>query len=242
MGLKIAVCDDDKNDQDYVIKLIREWASSTDRKIDIKTFISAEQFLFQYSEEKDFQILILDIEMGKMNGVELAKELRKANGDLQIVFVTGFPDFISEGYEVDAVHYLMKPLQKERFFGAMEKAAAHLKKAEPVIILKDSGEMTRIVLKNIYYVEAFSHSCILHTTDGNIEYKISISSLEKELGDGFVRVHRSCLVNIDRIKKIVKTEVLLDNGETVPLSRRKYNEVNLAFIEHFRGKAGDLWD
>ena len=95
MGLKIAVCDDDKNDQDYVIKLIREWASSTDRKIDIKTFISAEQFLFQYSEEKDFQILILDIEMGKMNGVELAKELRKANGDLQIVFVTGFPDFIS---------------------------------------------------------------------------------------------------------------------------------------------------
>ena len=102
--------------------------------------------------------------------------------------------------------------------------------------------MTRIALRSSYYVEVFSHSCILHTTDGNIEYKISISSLEKELGDGFVRVHRSCLVNIDRIKKIVKTEGLLDNGETVPLSRRKYNEVNLAFIEHFRGKAGDLWD
>lgn len=232
--MKVAICDDNKIDQDYVISLLRTWAQLTDRKLELYTFTSAEQFLFQYAEEKDYKILILDIEMGKMNGVALAKELRKENQELQIIFVTGFPDFIAEGYEVDAIHYLMKPLEQGKFLKAMEKAVTHLKHVEPVILLQESGEAMRIATKNILYVEVFSHSCVLHTTEEHVEYKISISKLEKELGEQFVRVHRSYLVNIEWIKRIAKTEVILENGDTVPLSRRKYNEVNLAFIDYFK--------
>ena len=99
MKLKIAVCDDNKLDQDYVIKLLQEYANENGVILEIQAFISAEQFLFQYVDEKDYQILVLDIEMEKMNGVELAKKLREDNKEIQIFFVTGFSDYISEGYD-----------------------------------------------------------------------------------------------------------------------------------------------
>ena len=236
MKYKIAVCDDNETDQAYVIGFLNTWARLNDRSIEIHTFISAEEFLFQYADEKDYHVLILDIEMGKMNGVELAREIRLGNSELQIVFVTGFPDFIAEGYDVDAIHYLMKPLERDRFYKAMDKAIERIRLVEPYIILQEKGETLRLNLRNILYVEVFSHSCVIHTTSGSIEQKVSITELEKSFGEQFVRVHRSYLVNLERVKQIGKTEIVLENDEIVPLSRRKYNEVNLAFIRYFKGK------
>ncbi len=238
MKLKVAICDDSRIDQEYVSGLLRSFAEATGRDIEIHSFLSAEEFLFRYAEEKDFQILVLDIEMGKMNGVELAGKLRKDNQDLQILFVTGFPDFMAEGYEVDAIHYLLKPVTQESFFRAMEKAAGRLKQTQPVLLLQENGEMMRIALNDIYFVEVFSHSCVLHITDGNVECRTAISRLENELGNQFIRVHRAFLVNMEHMKKITKTEILLENGEKIPLARRKYSEVNLAFINYFGGKLG----
>ncbi len=238
MKLKIAVCDDNKVDQDYVIKLLREYASENGVILEIQAFISAEQFLFQYAEEKDYHIIVLDIEMEKMNGVELAKKLREDNKEIQIFFVTGFSDYILEGYEVDALHYLMKPVSREKVFSVMKKAVSNLKGEEKVLFVHENGEMLKIMTKNIFYVEVFSHACIIHTTEGNVETKMTISELEKKLFDGFIRVHRSYLVNLERIKKIAKAEIFLENGNTVPLARRKYKDVNIAFIQYFRGRAG----
>lgn len=235
MKLKIAVCDDNRTDQDYVIGFLRKWAEENNRIIEIRTFFSAEEFLFHYAEEKDFHILVLDIEMEKMNGVELAKKLREDNQEMQILFVTGFPDYMAEGYEVDALHYLMKPIVQEKFFGVMEKAVTYIKKAERLLFLQVNGEMIKLTTGSIVYVEVFSHSCILHTTQGTIETKISISELESKLGKDFIRVHRSYLVNLEQIKKIAKTEISMENGSVVPLSRRKYTDVNMAFIRHFGG-------
>ncbi len=238
MKLKIAVCEDNKVDQDYVIKLLYEYANENGVILEIQTFISAEQFLFQYADEKDYQIIVLDIEMEKMNGVELAKKLREDNKEIQILFVTGFSDYISEGYEVDALHYLMKPVSKEKLFRVMEKAVSNLKKEEKVLLVQENGEMLKVLAKSIFYVEVFSHSCSIHTTEGVIETKMTISDLEKKLFDGFIRVHRSYLVNLERIKKIAKAEIFMENGNRVPLSRRRYKDVNIAFIRYFRGKTG----
>lgn len=238
MKLKIAVCDDNKVDQDYVIKLLHEYANENGVILEIQAFISAEQFLFQYVAEKDYQIIVLDIEMEKMNGVELAKKLREDNQEIQILFITGYPDYISEGYEVDAVHYLIKPVSTENLVKVMDKAIANLDVVEKVLFIQDNGEMLKVLTKNIYYVEVFSHVCIIHTTEGDVEIQTSISDLEKNLLEGFVRVHRSYLVNLEQIKKIAKTEIYLENGDIVPLSRRKYKDVNIAFIQYFRGRTG----
>ena len=233
MKYKIAVCDDNEADQDYVIGFLNTWARLNDRSIEIHTFISAEEFLFQYADEKDYHVLILDIEMGKMNGVELAREIRLGNSELQIVFVTGFPDFIAEGYDVDAIHYLMKPLERDRFYKAMDKAIERIRLVEPYIILQEKGETLRLNLRNILYVEVFSHSCVIHTTSGLIEQKVSITKLKESFGEQFVRVHRSYLVNLERVKQIGNTEIVLENVEIVRLSRRKYNVLNIAFIRFF---------
>ena len=108
MKYKIAICDDSDADREYVLKMVNRWAAGAGQVVHTDTFTSAENFLFHYAEESDYDILLLDIEMGDMDGVTMAKQLRKNNDIVQIVFITGYSDYISEGYEVAAdLHYLM---------------------------------------------------------------------------------------------------------------------------------------
>lgn len=116
MKYKIAICDDSEIDRQYVLNLVQSWADKEKHELNIETFSSAENFLFYYAEQKDFDILLLDIEMGQMDGVSMAKQLRKENDTVQIVFITGYSDYIAEGYDVAALHYLMKPVKEEKLF------------------------------------------------------------------------------------------------------------------------------
>ena len=95
---KIAICDDSQADAEYIATLVKEWAK--DRIVKIRTYPSAEAFMFNYAEEKDYDILLLDIEMGKMDGVTMAKAIRQDNESVQIVFITGYSEYIADGYDV----------------------------------------------------------------------------------------------------------------------------------------------
>lgn len=236
MNYKIAICDDSAADSEYIKKSVSSWAE--ERKITpiVDAFPSAEAFLFHYADEKDYDILLLDIEMGKINGVELAKQIRTGNGTIQIVFVTGYPDFIAEGYEVAALHYLIKPVSSIKLAEVLDRAVAALEKREQSVFLSVDGETVRIALGDIVLAEAFAHSCTLMTANDRLEARQSITELEKLLGDGFVRCHRSYLVGIRHIKSISKTKITLDSGTEIPLSRSNYNAVNQAFIRYFRGE------
>ncbi len=130
MEYKIAVCDDCVSDADYLEMLVMRWAEKVRGQVRILKFNSARTLLFHYEEEKDFDILLLDIEMDGQNGVELAKEIRRNNDVVQIVFITGFPDYMDQGYEVDALHYLLKPVCEEKLYDVLGRAAARLKKTE----------------------------------------------------------------------------------------------------------------
>ena len=107
MAYKIAVCDDSPVDRKYVTSLTEKWAEEHQHTIHISTFTSGEHFLFSYEEEKDFDILLLDIEMEEMDGVTMAKKLRKDNDTVQIIFITGYSDYIEEGYEVAALSIIL---------------------------------------------------------------------------------------------------------------------------------------
>ena len=93
MKYKIAICDDSGADRQFVLNMVRAWASSAGHTVHIDDFPSAESFLFRYAEESDYDILLLDIEMGAMDGVTMAKELRKSNDTVQIIFITGYSDY-----------------------------------------------------------------------------------------------------------------------------------------------------
>lgn len=236
MAYRIAIVDDDHVDAEYVGRILDAWAQERQAGVQIQRFASAESFLFNYAEDKEWDILLLDIEMGVMDGVSLAKKIRQENESVQIVFITGFADYISEGYEVSALHYLMKPVKQDKLFAVLDRAVAATEKTERVILLPVGGETLRLPVGQVQYVEAFSHTAAIVTGTDTIQVKMPISEIERMLGDDFARCHRSYLVGLKHIARLSKTEVILDNGKTLPLSRSAAASVHKAFISYYTGE------
>lgn len=236
MKYKVAICDDSDADRKYVLNMVNAWAAYAGHVVHTDTFSSAERFLFHYAEVSDYDILLLDIKMGAMDGVAMAKKIRQSNAAVQIVFITGFADYISEGYEVAALHYLMKPVKQDKLFTVLDRAVAAMQKTERVILLPVGGEMLRLPVSRVQYVEAFSHTVAIITETDTIQVKMPISELEKMLGDGFIRCHRSYLVGLKHIARLSKTEIILDNSKAMPLSRSAAPLVHKAFISYYTGE------
>lgn len=204
-------------------------------RADFHTFESAEGFLFDYAEHKDYHILLLDIEMKAINGIELAKQIRADNTLVQIIFITGFPEFIADGYEVSALHYLMKPVSGKKLSEVLKHAVVNLGKTKRKVLFSIDGETVGVTADKIMFVEAFVHSVLISTVDNSFEVKMSISEAERLFGDEFIRCHRSYIVGLKYISCIKKTDVILDNNELVLLSRSTYSKVNQAFISFYKG-------
>jgi DNA-binding LytR/AlgR family response regulator len=234
MKIHFAICDDNITEIEYLNRIVGKWARAGNIATVISTFESAESFLFHYADDKSFDILLLDIQMKNMNGVELAKQIRLDNDSVQIIFITGFPDYMPEGYDVSALHYLMKPVSEQKLFEVLDKAMKRLGKSERTILLKAEGESVCIPMGSIMYIESFAHAVEITTIKEKIKAGMSISDLEKKLGDGFVRCHRSYIVGLKYIKRIRQNEVILDNDISIPLSRRVCTKVNQAFIRFFK--------
>lgn len=232
MTYKIAICDDNSADTDYLSSLIKGWAAETGRIIDIATFSSAEAFLFNYEDNKNYDILMLDIEMGQMNGVELAKKIRSSDREVQIIFITGYNDYIADGYDVEALHYILKPVHADKLNSVLERACEKIKKNEAALLFDLPDGMVRIPLYEIRYIEVRSNYITIHS-NREISVKTTLSKVEQELDDAFFRVGRSFIVNMRYIRRIAKTEVILENETAVPLSRGMYKPLNEAFIKHF---------
>lgn len=233
-NMKIAICDDEKSEQQLLCKYVKEWASGKGRRAELSCFDSAESFLFSWEDEKDYNALILDIEMGSMSGMELAKKIRETDSDIPILFVTGYAEYMQFGYDVKALHYLMKPVDKEKFFSVLDRLPQEQKEAEKILFQMDEGNVS-LPLGEIWYVEADGHRCVLHTQNTVMLLKESISSVEKRLAehDTIIECHRSYLVNLQHVSVVLKEELVLDNQEKVPLSRNLRKAANDAFIRFY---------
>ena len=229
MIYRIAVCDDCAADRDYIANLARQWAESRGHLAELAGFVSAESFLFQYSDKNDYDILLLDIEMGAMDGVSLARRLRRENETVQIVFVTGYSDYISEGYEVDALHYLMKPVREDKLFAVLDRAAGRLNKAERALTLELGGETVRVALRHIRYVDVRLNYVTVHAKE-DYTVKKPLSELAAALDERFYRVGRSAIVNLSCVSRITKTDITLSDGSVIPLPRGAYEGINRAII------------
>lgn len=229
MNYKIAICDDSDADRQYLFGLAEQWAVNAGNSVQITLFPSAENFLFRYAERNDYDILLLDIEMGDMDGVTMAKKLREDNDTIQIVFITGYSDYISEGYEVSALHYLMKPVKQEKLFSVLDRAADKMAKNEKVLNFKLGGDMVRIPVYQIRYADVCGNYVTIHAYD-NFTVKMTLGELEKELDERFYRVGRSVIVNLTQISRVTKKEMKLNEDISIPLPRGAYEGVNRAII------------
>lgn len=229
MAYRIAICDDSAADAAFVQQILNNWARERNIMIQSEIFPSAESFLFRYAEDKAYDILFLDIEMGAIDGVTMAKRVRQDNETVQIVFITGYSDYIAEGYEVAALHYLMKPVSKEKLFSVLDRAVEKLSKNEKVLNFVISGEMVRVPIYQIRYADVLGNYVTIHASD-ELTVKMTLGDLEKDLDERFYRVSRSVIVNLTQISRVTKTEIKLSDGTAIPLPRGAYDGINRAII------------
>ena len=229
MAYKIAICDDSAGDREYITALTRQWAERSGYLLKLSQFASAEHFLFEYSDKSDYDILLLDIEMGEIDGVSLAKHLRRENETLQIIFVTGYSDYISEGYEVAALNYLMKPVKEDKLLAVLDRAADRLHKAERVLTLELGGEIVRVPLRRIRYIDVCLNYATVHAQK-DYTVKKPLGEIAAALDERFYRVGRSAIVNLTYVSRVTKTDIFLNDGVAVPLPRGAYEGINRAII------------
>lgn len=229
---RLAICDDNQADVSYLQALLEKWAESAQTSLKIESYPSAEAFLFQYEEDKSFDLLLLDIEMGRMSGVELARRLRRENRRVQIVFITGYMEYIGEGYDVEALHYLLKPVTQEKLCSVLDRAAERLKSKEKELCLFLPGAVVRVALCEIRYLEVQRNYVTIYGEEA-YTVKRTLNELEEELDESFFRTGRSHIVNLHFVRKITRTQVILKDKTELPLSKKFYEKMNRAMIQYF---------
>ena len=234
--MKIAICDDELIQLQLLKKYCSTWLIENNLNCTIKTFSCSEAFLFAYEDEKDYDILLLDIQMKDLSGIDLAKKLRDTGDNVSIIFITGIKDFVFEGYHVQAIDYILKPIDENKLKCALSRALDNLQKKESHIFIQKDKELVRIKEKDIYYIESIGHSICIYTKNGVYQTNKGISIIEKELAeDFFYKCHRSYIINIIHIDSISKNDVKINNS-LIPIARGKWEDLNKAFLKYYRGE------
>lgn len=232
MKYKIAICDDEQNQIEYLSGVVSAWAGKNRYVVEIRNYQSAKSFLSDYSEEKDFDILILDIEMPGMSGVELAKAVRRENSTVQIIFITGYYEYFSDGFDVSALHYLIKPTDERKLLPVLDRAVSNLRYRQRAVLLTSPDGDVKVSLADICYVESENVHVAVHTVNGVLRSRISLAKFAEQLDETFIKVHRSYIVGLKYVKKITRTDITMLNGDIVPISRGMYDRAHAALIKY----------
>ena len=231
--MNIAICEDEAVQAELLNIQIKNWANENNINISIDNFENAESFLFKWSDYDKYDIILLDIKLGKMSGIELSNRIREKSKTVDIVFTTGFFKYALYGYKVGALQYLMKPINKSDLHFCLDKSLERINNEIDKIVIETTKKNIKLDYNEIYYCIMFSPYLDIHTKSDKISLRKKISEIEEVLPSKyFVRCHRSYIVNVKHIKSITKNNVLLENGVSVPISRGKYKAINDAFIDY----------
>lgn len=234
--MNIAVCEDHREEAAWLKKQIEYWSLQEKIQTNITLYENAKQFWFDYGPEKSFDMLMLDIEMPGENGVSIAKKLRERHDDIPVIFVTGMEEYMSEGYDVQAVHYLLKPVNKDKLFECLYRVYEKSKLQEPFLILNTNRGTVKLMQNDILKIESFSRSCIYTTLKGDFQTGISLKNSINGLQEAsFAYSHRGIIVNLQHVEAITHEQIILTGGHTALISRRQYNDFNKAFIAYHNG-------
>ena len=232
--LRIAVCDDEPALAAWLEARVQDWSARRDCSCQVSAFPSGEALLFDIGESCPYDLLLLDVEMGGVDGVTLARKLRETDRRTPLAFLTNHPGYVFQGYEVSALRYLLKPVKEEELFALLDLVRDQRQREPDWLLLTVDGGPRRVDQAEIVYLEAQGHTVRLRTVDGDLTAKASFSALSKHLGKEFVSPHRSFLVNLRYVERVGRTDCFLENGERVPVSRGAWEGLNRAFIGYYR--------
>lgn len=200
---RLAICEDDDAIRAQLHSLCHEILTEAAVEHSIADFPSAQQMeKLLAAESNPFDLLLLDIQMEGMTGMELAQSLRQRGDRVSIIFVTGCEDYLLEGYGVQPIHFLLKPINREELNAAL-RTDWQLNHKPKTAVLRIGSKTVSLPLAEIRYIESYNHSIIVHQTEGDRTYFLSLSDFEKQMPrDQFCRCHNSYLVNMDYVEEI----------------------------------------
>lgn len=232
--LRIAIVDDDVKFQKQIKEFIARFFQHEANQFYVRCYCDGVNFLSEY--QSDFDIVIIDIMMPMMNGIEVAHRLREHDKNVLVMFITATPDFAIRGYEVSAVDYVLKPLSYEtdfkyKFERVVKKANTLKLHSKELVLKDDNGRFVKLDVDDLIYVIKNRDNALYHTTQGVFSERIPIFKVKESLegAASFAVVNSGCLVNMAFINNINGSLIELFNGERLVLSRGKKK----AFYETF---------
>ncbi len=233
--LRIAVVEDNFADAEKLEDYIKQFCAGNKINYQVEIFKSGDEFLQNYT--KIWNLILLDIEMPGIDGMETAKKIRELDEETFLVFVTNMAQYAIHGYEVDAFDFVVKPVQYAPFCMKMKKLLNMMRmRQKKYITVNQTNGVSRVFLQEIIYVEVRNHKLFFHTERGEVEGRGSLLQLEKETeGSTFARCNSGYVVNLRNIKSIEKDTVIMSNGDRLPVSRARKKEFLNQFAMYLGG-------
>ena len=240
MGLNIAICDD----EEIIREQIKELTEKEKSGLCMELYETGDALL---ASGKQFDIVFLDIQMEGTDGIETAKRLRqhsalKGAEDTILIFITGIREYVFEAFDVAAFHYLLKPIEEEKFREVFHRAERELEKRKSkrreTVFIKTRNRSFSLEKDSILYIESSGKKVEIHTTGETIEAYASMNEMEGQLGGGFFRCHRGYLVNMAYVAEYDSGSITLNNGGYVYLAKEKYGEFVKAYMRYLRNGVG----
>ena len=224
-----AVCDDIPEIRQELQQYFQRYAKESGITLTVDEYCSGSALLA--ADYLQYDLIILDVQMGEPNGIETARQIRSAGGSMTIIFFTNYVQYALEGYEVQAFRFLIKPLSYEQFASVAGKALLQLQKQQQDCLnIRQKDSTTRIPIAEINYAETERGHVILHTkSKESISSSLTMKELEAALASHpFFRCHTAYLVNMNEIKKITQQDVILQDNRIIPLSKHRKKEMKEA--------------
>lgn len=242
--MKITICDDTLSDLESTLKILNKYAKVNNIKIDIEKHNHPANLINQVSfKPEEYRIFFLDIVMQK-NGIDVAKEIRKYCKDAIIIFTTSSKEFAIDAFEVNAYHYLLKPLDKKKVFECLDNIINNLISSTPNVfqIKTNDKNIVTIDVKEISFIESLNRRISIHLR--NEEVILSTSLRAKFLdsipfdyeNSGFINCHASYIVNMNDVKGITDKAFTMKNGEIIPISKNLFSYVKKTYIQYLVGE------
>lgn len=236
--MKIVICDDNRKDLARLENLLLEYSECySDACFEIEKFSDAALLSEKIEKYQLADIYILDIVMSKKSGIDLGGEIRKINSRSTIIYVTVSDGFALDAYDIHAVRYLLKPVEKDVFFEAMDYALSNQNDEKGALFLVKTKEgLMSVPRYQIEYIESCSRKLEVHLTKKEVVTSIFIrNSFDEEIKEfendrNFIRVHKSFLINLDHVKRINRNEITMDSGAVIPVSRKSTMEVKKEYL------------
>ena len=230
---RVAICDDEATSLQINEALTSQVLTEEGIEFETVCFMDMESMIGTLSEKgADYDVLLCDILAVGMNGIEAAKELRRLGGNLSIIFISSTAEYALEGYQVNALRYLQKPIQIEKLRDALLSAYKMKASKGDTLTFQVGDRLYKIPFGEIEYLESQGRETIVYTLNEQIAVHMKFSDMEQLLPeDSFVRCHRSYIINMHYVKDLARYRFLTKRGVEIPVSQLQYVDVKKKFME-----------